>query len=782
VDQSGINRLKPLLTVMTLALALVLPASAHAAKKLRYDEMSSGVQPQFVVVTKWERYNLTYGFVNGTADIPDEQQAVREALKLWTDASGLKLTEVSWPSADIQISWATGDHGDGFPFDGPNGILAHAFYPPNGDMHFDDAEDWTTSIRPNGTQPMDLVTVAAHEFGHAIGLAHSPVPGALMNEYYTGSHRYLSQDDIEAVQSLYPPPKELRLASIRTKSQGNKKTEVHVYSGSSQFSQSLWNVDTPLAEAAPNEWQFSYRDTNNDGWDDLIGIKTMNTASKKVEVHIYSGATSFSTTLWNVVTSIPEAAPDEWQFSYRDTNNDKWDDLIGIKTRNTASKKVEVHIYSGITEFATTVKDVNTVIPEAAPDEWQFSYRDTNKDGWDDLIGIKARNTASKKVEVHIYSGATSFTTTLWDVNTVIPEAAPDEWQFSYRDTNKDGWDDLIGIKTMNTASKDVEVHVYSGASSFTSTLWDVVTPLPEAAADEWQFSYRDTNKDGWDDLVGVKLKNSGTRRNEVHVYGAGSNFNASLWDVVTPLPEAAPNEWQFSYRDTNKDGWDDLIGIKTMNTASKKVEVHIYSGATRFTTSLWDVVTQIPEAAPDEWQFSYCDTNKDGWDDLIGIKTRNNASKKVSVIVYSGANSFVGILRNVTTSISEAAPDEWQFSYRDTNKDGRDDLIGIKTRNTASKKVEVHIYDGAAEFSTTLWNVNTVIPEAAPNEWQFSYMDTNYDEWDDLVGAKLTGTATKKIEVHIYSGASSFTKSLWDVATAMPEATPDERQLSFLY
>ena len=67
-------------------------------------------------------------------------------MQLWSSVAQLNFYNASLnPSSpvNIAIGFYTGNHNDNDPFDGNGGTLAHAFFPPYGDLHFDDSEDFT---------------------------------------------------------------------------------------------------------------------------------------------------------------------------------------------------------------------------------------------------------------------------------------------------------------------------------------------------------------------------------------------------------------------------------------------------------------------------------------------------------------------------------------------------------------------------------------------------------------------------------------------------------------
>ncbi|XP_075190071.1 matrix metalloproteinase-20-like [Anomaloglossus baeobatrachus] len=155
---------------------------------------------------KWTKTTLTYRIDKYTATMSksDVDRAIDMGLKAWSDAAPLSFVKTNQGEADIMISFESGDHGDSYPFDGPRGTLAHAFAPGEGlggDTHFDNAERWTP-----GANGFNLFTVAAHEFGHALGLGHSSDPTALMYPTYKYQHPIgfrLPKDDVKGIQALY---------------------------------------------------------------------------------------------------------------------------------------------------------------------------------------------------------------------------------------------------------------------------------------------------------------------------------------------------------------------------------------------------------------------------------------------------------------------------------------------------------------------------------------------------------------------------------------------------
>ena len=182
-----------------------------------------------------------------------------------------------------------------------------AFFPPPngsfaGDIHFDDDERWSINEQTNGSQQIDLVTVAAHEIGHTLGLSHTNVAEALMSPIYSGSHRFLHQDDIDGIQAIYgiQPIYEIpNLYTIKKSDTDSSSTELRILGEASSYQDFVLNTSSPLHETG-EDFEFELGDYNQDGSPDLYAIKKFNTGSGSTELHILNDASNYQDFILNI--------------------------------------------------------------------------------------------------------------------------------------------------------------------------------------------------------------------------------------------------------------------------------------------------------------------------------------------------------------------------------------------------------------------------------------------------------------------------------------------------
>lgn len=160
---------------------------------------------------RWRRNHLTYHFASYTNDInkDDLHEATAESFKFWSDVTPLSFSRVI-SGGDIVIAFGGKVHGDdrrqcSSNFDGKGKVLAHAFYPPDGRLHFDDDESF--SVSKFKFWAYDYYKVAVHEIGHLLGLSHdtSDKSSIMYPTYQLGvlTSAKLGPNDIRRIQSIY---------------------------------------------------------------------------------------------------------------------------------------------------------------------------------------------------------------------------------------------------------------------------------------------------------------------------------------------------------------------------------------------------------------------------------------------------------------------------------------------------------------------------------------------------------------------------------------------------
>lgn len=122
-------------TLTFFARAGLIPS--HEKRILKLTEEKDGTEIPTLPSTptpfrgcKYNKNKFTYVLLNLTQGITrsQAQDILRKAFDTWGNVTNLRFTEVKKKeNSDIKISWRTGEHGDGSPFNHPS-VLAHSFF------------------------------------------------------------------------------------------------------------------------------------------------------------------------------------------------------------------------------------------------------------------------------------------------------------------------------------------------------------------------------------------------------------------------------------------------------------------------------------------------------------------------------------------------------------------------------------------------------------------------------------------------------------------------------
>ncbi len=130
----------------------------------------------------------------------EASQVIKSAWQQWERFVYVEDEYIEGGDAEVTFRWLQGDHNDGWPFDGPGGVLAHTLdsrnpYPWKDQIHFDLDDDWGNTEK--------FYSIVVHEIGHILGLQHTKSFDSIMYPFYHPT-RYFTPEDIQNVSKFWP--------------------------------------------------------------------------------------------------------------------------------------------------------------------------------------------------------------------------------------------------------------------------------------------------------------------------------------------------------------------------------------------------------------------------------------------------------------------------------------------------------------------------------------------------------------------------------------------------
>ena len=177
------------------------------SQKIEYKENIEGIDEW---PHSWPDGEVSYRLNNFSLDFRERWQtrAVTVALRVWQwRIKNIKFRRERNPDAhvDFNVSFEELAH-----FDNRKGVLAHAYFPGQGDIsgdcHINDEWEWVVGTFMQTLKNPPLVPILVHEFGHSLGLRHDTfsTESIMYPSFNLGRQKYkLGLRDVERIQEKY---------------------------------------------------------------------------------------------------------------------------------------------------------------------------------------------------------------------------------------------------------------------------------------------------------------------------------------------------------------------------------------------------------------------------------------------------------------------------------------------------------------------------------------------------------------------------------------------------
>jgi Matrixin len=130
------------------------------------------------------------------------EESIQTALDAWSEVVDVQFVRTNIPGQNNCLDFGVGT------IDGKGDTLAVAYFPDDvnssriaGDVQFDASENWEVG-NAMGSLAYDIVLIAAHEIGHALGLDHLHDAGSILLPSVSSDQQFsgLDQSDVQAIR------------------------------------------------------------------------------------------------------------------------------------------------------------------------------------------------------------------------------------------------------------------------------------------------------------------------------------------------------------------------------------------------------------------------------------------------------------------------------------------------------------------------------------------------------------------------------------------------------